>query len=553
MNLKLPVLLISISFILLNSCQKESSIENPNNSSLASLTTLPATLITTNTAISGGNITSDGGASVTARGVCWGTTVNPVISGSHTTDGTGTGTFVSNITGLNAGTVYYVRAYATNIDGTAYGNQVTFTTTTTTASLPTVTTTAISTITVSGAVSGGNITADGGATVTHRGVCWSTTVNPVISGSHTTDGTGTGSFVSNLTGLTSTTTYYVRAYATNIAGTAYGNQLSFTTATNPTGTDVYIGGFEKTLGGVKKAAVWKNGVATYQPDVLYGTGYRDAEVNSVFVVGSDVYAVGWQMSPVNPNKLAMLWKNAVPTILSDQSDDAEAKQVFVSGNDVYVVGWQENNFNILPRLWKNGVASQPFQVPVTGGGASSIFVSGTDLYFGGSVDNGTNSYAIPTTWKNGTATSLSNPYSAEVLSIFVSGTDVHAAGYSFTLPGNWQLSYWKNGVRTALGSIVSWDYNACVHVSGGNVFVSGDSYSGTRSIATYWKNGLMTQLNSGTDNYYAKGIFSYGADVYVVGQRESSPYTVAKLWKNGVETSLTNGSTDASASCVFIK
>ena len=94
---------------------------------------------------------------------------------------------------------------------------------------PTVTTTAISDVDKTTATGGGNVTADGGATVTARGICWSTSQNPTISGSHTTDGTGTGSFTSSMTGLAANTTYYVRAYATNSAGTAYGEEVSFTT------------------------------------------------------------------------------------------------------------------------------------------------------------------------------------------------------------------------------------------------------------------------------------------------------------------------------------
>ena len=97
------------------------------------------------------------------------------------------------------------------------------------ATAPTVTTTAISDIDKTTATGGGNVTADGGATVTARGICWSTSQNPTISDSHTTDGTGTGSFTSAMTGLTANTTYYVRAYATNSAGTAYGEAVSFTT------------------------------------------------------------------------------------------------------------------------------------------------------------------------------------------------------------------------------------------------------------------------------------------------------------------------------------
>lgn len=77
--------------------------------------------LTNSTASCGGNVTSDGGASVTARGVCWSTTHNPTISNNHTNDGTGTGTFQSTITGLSENSTYYIRAFATNGQGTAYG------------------------------------------------------------------------------------------------------------------------------------------------------------------------------------------------------------------------------------------------------------------------------------------------------------------------------------------------------------------------------------------------------------------------------------------------
>jgi len=96
--------------------------------------------------------------------------------------------------------------------------------------LPTLTTTATSSITTTTATSGGIITNEGGAPITARGVCWSTSANPTIADSKTTDGTGTGTFTSTLTGLTANTTYNVRAYATNSGGTRYGTQLSFTTA-----------------------------------------------------------------------------------------------------------------------------------------------------------------------------------------------------------------------------------------------------------------------------------------------------------------------------------
>ena len=128
--------------------------------------TTQASAITTTTATSGGDVTFNGGVSVTARGVCWSTVANPTIGGANTTtDGAGTGSFTSAITGLSPGTTYHVRAYATNSMGTGYGSDLTFTSSTTT---PTVTTTAASSITTTGASSGGNVTSDGGATVTAR-------------------------------------------------------------------------------------------------------------------------------------------------------------------------------------------------------------------------------------------------------------------------------------------------------------------------------------------------------------------------------------------------
>ena len=415
------------------------------------LTTTGIASITNTTATSGGNITTDGGTSITARGVVWSTSTNPTIAlTTKTSNGTGTGSFTSSLTNLTPKTTYYVRAYATNSVGTAYGNEITLTTTDSSSvmgipcpgtptvkdidgntyntvqigtqcwtkenlrvtkyrdgsvipldesggtagngtgqtwssrttgartvyahsatnlatygylynwyaavdtkgicpsgwhvpsdsewtnltnylggeavaggkmkttgttywnspntgatnesgftklpggyrgnvgiffsiknnaffwsatefsifgawsgnlgdyygfvgrtsnvkqdgfsvrclkdtfsivSIPTLTTIAITAITATSSSSGGNITAAGGASISARGVVWSTSTNPTISlTTKTTDGTGTGSFSSSLTNLTPKTTYYVRAYATNSAGTAYGNELSFTTS-----------------------------------------------------------------------------------------------------------------------------------------------------------------------------------------------------------------------------------------------------------------------------------------------------------------------------------
>ncbi len=207
---------------------------------IPTVSTTTITSITSSTANAGGNITSDGGATITARGVCWSPSTNPTISNNKTTDGSGTGAFASSISGLTAGITYYVRAYATNSVGTSYGLQQSFTSTAISIVLPTLSTTTVNSIAPTTAVSGGNITSDGGGTIFARGVCWSTSSNPTLSNANTSDGGGTGSFTSSMTGLMAGMNYYVRAYATNSAGTAYGTQVSFTTNTIITACGAYI-------------------------------------------------------------------------------------------------------------------------------------------------------------------------------------------------------------------------------------------------------------------------------------------------------------------------
>ena len=291
------------------------------------VTTTTATLITGSTATAGGVVTDNGGAVVTARGVCWSTNAAPTLLDSYSTDGSGNGSYVSSLSSMAPSTLYHYRAYATNVIGTSYGGDSTFTTLnvfapdvsmdevititditatakgtvssdggsgpilkngfvrSTTVANPLIglsgvvvdtvvtpslgaysvgltgltsgtlyyinafainsvgtsygytisfttvglTTTAASVITPYTAVSGGNITSDGGNAITARGVCYGTSANPTIIGSHTTDGTGMGSFVSNLTLPTASMLYHIRAYATNALGTFYGNDLSFRT------------------------------------------------------------------------------------------------------------------------------------------------------------------------------------------------------------------------------------------------------------------------------------------------------------------------------------
>jgi len=174
------------------------------------------------------NGTSKESQTFSAFGVCYGTSHNPTTSG-YQIGNSGTfnsyGTFNGQITGLTTNTIYYVRGYATDNLATAYGSEMSFTT----AGNPvTVTTTSVSSITSTSVSCGGTVTDIGIAPILARGVCWSTNQNPTIADSKTSNGSGTGTFTSNITGLSLGNTYYARAYATNSDGTTYGNQITFT-------------------------------------------------------------------------------------------------------------------------------------------------------------------------------------------------------------------------------------------------------------------------------------------------------------------------------------
>ncbi|MGC9151283.1 MAG: pectinesterase family protein [Microbacter sp.] len=200
------------------------------------IATSPVTNISTTFVTSGGTISSDGGAAVTERGLVYSnTSVTPTINDNKLVSGSGSGTFVAQLSGLLPGTTYYVRAYAINSAGTSYGSVITFTTMSQ-LTVPVVTTNAVTAILAKTATGGGNVTDWGGSPVTSRGICWSQTANPTINDSISTNGIGTGAFTSSLFQLIPSATYHVRAFAINSTGVGYGNDVTFTT--QPVAPDV---------------------------------------------------------------------------------------------------------------------------------------------------------------------------------------------------------------------------------------------------------------------------------------------------------------------------
>ncbi|MGE5456982.1 MAG: FISUMP domain-containing protein [Methanococcaceae archaeon] len=340
-NLIASGILIFLLSILNYSCNKEKPVP-------PTVTTDSATEVTYTTAVTGGNVTAEGSEPVSARGVCWNTAGNPTTSDNILSDNGSLGVFTSNLTGLTPNTIYYVRAYATNSGGTSYGDQVSFTTIQ--VEIPVLTTTDVTSITQTTSAAGGEITDDKGGSVTVRGVCWSTSENPTTSDSKTSDGTGTGIFSSSLTGLTGNTTYYVRAYATNSAGTGYGSQVSFKTSpVIPTVNTTEISGigfYSGTTGGnitsdggssiIQRGVCWSNSQnpTTSDSKTIDGaeTGTFISNIDNL-LPGETYYLRAFAANSVGTGYGEQIQFKTVPKILADT--DGNNYDIILIGNQFW--------------------------------------------------------------------------------------------------------------------------------------------------------------------------------------------------------------------------
>ncbi|WP_321348984.1 MBG domain-containing protein [uncultured Draconibacterium sp.] len=231
---------------------------------LPTVTTNSASSISSTGATLGGNVTNDGGATVTSRGIAYATSSNPT---SGVAAGSGTGSFSQTVSGLSPGTTYYARAYATNSVGTAYGPQISFTTQSYTP--PSVTTNATTSIGKTTATFNGYVNNTGGQNVT-RGFQYSTSSSFSGAVTRTLSGTqATGSFSYSQTGLAGSTRYYVRAWARNDGGTTYGSSTSFYTDHTVT----YLAGSNGSLSGTTTQIV-DHGGTTSSVTAIPDNGYH---------------------------------------------------------------------------------------------------------------------------------------------------------------------------------------------------------------------------------------------------------------------------------------
>ncbi len=317
------------------------------------IVTSAASSITSSGANSGGTIANDGGNTITARGVCWSTLSPPTIYDSKTTNGSGTGTFTSSLTGLNGNTAYFVRAYIVNALGTFYGNEISFPTSPCT---PVVTTTDTSNVTLISATSGGTITNDCGCTITSRGVCWSTSANPTTANNKTINGTGSGSFTSILTGLTQYTTYHIRAYATNCAGTNYGPDITFTTkGTLPTVTTDQITGIMTTQTIALGTVTSIGSSSVTERGFCWSTSINPTIVNNKLVCSSGAGAFNGSLSYLIPNTTYHLRAYATNAIGTNYGADSTFHTL-----NAYYAGFESG----MPSGWVGAwaiVSGNPFQ------------------------------------------------------------------------------------------------------------------------------------------------------------------------------------------------
>jgi uncharacterized protein (TIGR02145 family) len=386
-NLTRLLMMIAIAAI---GCKKD------NKQSVAVVTTTIPSSITASSATTGGTIVNNGGSAITKSGVCWALHATPTLSDSITTDGTSSGSFTTTLSNLSANTVYYVRAYAINGTGTGYGSVDSFTTS---VGLATVVTRTISNIVALSAVGGATVTNDGGATVTARGICWSTSAHPTINNFKTADGSGPGAFTDTLTDLASQTVYYVRGYATNSFGTAYGNELTFTAASANTVVDidgnVYPAvtlGTQTWMAANLRTTHYQNGDA-----IPYGNGSYDWVNNTG---GAYSFPNGDSTNNAKYGKLYDAFvvndtRNACPVGWHVATDQDWETLEFFEGMSAADTGTTNNRGTIAPKLVAGGISG--LNLLYSGElfpGDSTHYDFGVQAYYlsGTAVYNNTNQY-----------------------------------------------------------------------------------------------------------------------------------------------------------------
>jgi uncharacterized protein (TIGR02145 family) len=239
---------------------------------------VPIEFLFTQTARVNYTVLSEGDSPILEAGVVYGTTpIFDINSGFKIFSASPiVGQNSIDLSGLNPLRQYYVRSFAQNSQGVSLGNMISFTTPAFTT--PTVLTTPAVNINQSTATVGGNVTKQGGTQVSSRGVCWNTSPNPTVDNNNLQIGSGFGVFSAEIDGLESETIYYLRAYAINVSGIAYGNEVVFkTSSAENTVSDIDNNEYNTV----------QIGLQTWMKENLKTTKYRDGSKINYIINGPD--------------------------------------------------------------------------------------------------------------------------------------------------------------------------------------------------------------------------------------------------------------------------
>lgn len=463
-------------------------------SGLASVTTTTPHTVLVNSAISGGDVIHDGNSAITARGICYSRNTGVDIADSLIYSGVGIGVYALLIPNLTHNTTYYVRAFAINGNGVAYGDELSFTTANNSV-LATVTTTTASGITTGSANLGGNVTSDGGSTVTARGVCYSTSPNPTTG---SPGGTGTGVFSVTASYLTPGTTYYYRAYATNINGTAYGNEYSFTTLiplSAPVLTTLSAVDITETTAIAGGSISYDGNSAIYERGVCWSTSANPTTANDKATSGATSGSFYTFLSGLSPSTTYHIRAYAINAVGTGYGNDL----TFTTGSIVSI-----------PTVTTSSATSITEISAVLGGNVTSD--GGASVTDRGVVINTTGNPSL---------------YSYTIAKPIGSGTGAYSGTVSTLSPATtyYVRAYATNSQGTAYGNEVTFTTSEVSYPCEGNIV-----YPGGQSYPTEIIVDLGTEIGTSTVHFDAKQVPDYcivyfsGSVVADIGYRGHSMY-----------------------------
>jgi hypothetical protein len=438
-----------------------------------------------------------------------------------------------------------------------------------TITLPIISTNIVSSITATTATSGGNVTSDGGAIVSQRGVCWNSSPNPTVVNNKTVDNSGVGSFTSLLTTLIANTTYYVRTYAINSAGTSYGNEVSFTTlgaftlndqiyslTSDATGNLYSAGRFTNTSGKMY-VGKWNNitwselGTLNANSNILsiITDGSNNIYAGGVFTNSSGKYYVA-KCNGTTWSELGTLNANAsIKTLAKDASNNIYAGGLFtnISGKR-YVAKWNGTTWSEVGSLNANNDINT-----ITTDNSGNIYAAGAFTNSSGkryiAKWNGA-------AWSEvgNVATALDADKDIQTL-VCDASNNVYSAGYFLNTNGKvakWNGSIWSQ-MGAGIGTIIlpidgGGSIDDLIFDNAGNLYAGGKvkNASGKNFVAK-WNGSSWDELGSGfsaltdgtgliitltkdaSNNIYAAGNFQNTSGYYFIAKWNNSTSTWSEL------------------------